>query len=111
MVRLELRDLVFGQSVKSVALDRALLDVPRWVRSDHAALERELAKRAQRERAKSGRRAAACCRVATRSIAASTVRTAARHRRHGIAQGFLAACVACPDSSSRRIVASRNIRR
>ena len=32
MMRLELRDLVVGPSVESVALDRALLDVPRRVR-------------------------------------------------------------------------------
>ena len=32
MMRLELRDLVLGPSVESVALDRAQLDVPRRVR-------------------------------------------------------------------------------
>src|SRR5262245_42187773 len=48
MMRLELRDLVFGPSVESIALDRAQLDVPRRVRAQIAALDRELTERAQR---------------------------------------------------------------
>src|SRR6516225_41700 len=49
MMRLELRDLVFGPRVESVALDRALLDVCRRVRAQVAALHSKLAERAQRD--------------------------------------------------------------
>src|SRR5262245_65143270 len=48
MMRLELRDLVLGDRVESVALDRALLDVCGRVAAQVAALERKLTERAQR---------------------------------------------------------------
>src|SRR5262249_22154952 len=48
MMRLELRDLVFGPRMESVAIDRWQLDVGRRVRAQVGALDRKLAERAQR---------------------------------------------------------------
>lgn len=54
MVCLELRDLVVGPAMESVALDRALLDACCRVGAQPAALDRKLAERAQRREPTTG---------------------------------------------------------
>src|SRR6516225_9686775 len=47
MMRLELRDLGVGPTMESVALDRAQLDVCRWIVAPVTALDPKLTERAQ----------------------------------------------------------------